>query len=229
MARALAEEIRREKARGLRFKKPMMYMLNYDSMLEWLYDAQEKCEEWAWLDENNREQLLDALDGNDEEYTAYQMSFSLLAGDLNSMYDDLNADELPECFNDIMCGCGADAADDVLGFDEYENDYFGLNSIETKWAIDEAHKRLERMTKKQLMDMYTMCSRIAFQFMALRYRMDELDAAINILKSLNGEILRDVKSLCSLYDELEEHPNDWKLIEKFDAAAQMLPEEAWLR
>lgn len=43
--RQLAESIRQEKARGLRYKKPMMRMLNYDSMLEWLYDAQEKCDE----------------------------------------------------------------------------------------------------------------------------------------------------------------------------------------
>jgi hypothetical protein len=44
MNKTLAENIRREKARALRYKKPMLQDLNYDSMLNWLYEAQE-----AWL------------------------------------------------------------------------------------------------------------------------------------------------------------------------------------
>ena len=230
MSKTLAENIRREKARALRYKKPMLQDLNYDSMLNWLYEAQEACNEWAYLDDKNRELLLDALDGNDDEYTSYQMSFTMLSGDLDQMYNDLSEEYITECFDDVMCGCGAAQHDNVLGFDEYEGDYYGLNDdYEVRAAIEEAQKRLERFTKKQLMSLYTQCTHIVFQFMALRYRLDELDAAVAIVKELNGEILRDVKTLCDLYDEMQEHPTDLNVMRKFERAAQMLPEEAWLR
>lgn len=230
MSRKLAEDIRREKARNLRYKKPMLQNINYDSILNWLYDAQNACDEWAYLDDQNREALMDALDGNDDEYDAYQMSFTTLSGDLDRMYSDLNDGDIPENFDDVVVGLGGAAGDNVLGFDEYEGDYFGLDSgYETRIAIEEAQKRLERLTKKQLMQLYTDCSKIMFSYMALRYRLDELDAAVNILKSLNGEILRDVTTICDLYDEWAQNEYDTEINRKFERAAGMLPEEAWLR
>ena len=54
---SMADDIRREKARNLRYKRPMLQNINLDGIQQWLYAAQETCNEWAWVDDNQRDAL----------------------------------------------------------------------------------------------------------------------------------------------------------------------------
>ncbi len=228
---SMADDIRREKARNLRYKRPMLQNINLDSIQQWLYAAQGTCNEWAWVDDNQRDALIDALDGNDEEYLSYQMMFATLENDLEKFESDLQSIEYEECFDDVVCGIGGDGSSAMLGYDEFEGDYFGL---ETPWeqqvAVEEARKRLsKKYTKDRLLEMTGECLRIVLSYMALDCRVTTLSAAVDIVKELNGEILRKTSDISECYEELMTAPDDYARVSKFDCMAAMLPDEAWLR
>lgn len=50
-----AREIRANKARNLRHKKPMLREINLEAIQCWLTEAMEACSEWAWVDAEMRD------------------------------------------------------------------------------------------------------------------------------------------------------------------------------
>ena len=61
------EATKREKARQLRYKKPIVRNLNLDSIKEELLDIQGKCEDVRWYFEDEDDTLINALDGDEDE------------------------------------------------------------------------------------------------------------------------------------------------------------------
>lgn len=223
------QEIRRQKARDLRYKKPMLLNLNIDTIKEWLWDAQEACSEWSWMDEEHHDEMLDAFDGNDEEYSSYQNAFAALDADLSRFCDDFGNEWIPECFDDLMCGIGGDGGE-ILRYDAEESDYYGLaEKWEERYAIEEAKKRLTRMTKAELLEATGQCFRIALSYMALKSRVSDLTAAIEIVRGINRDILQTVKDISTLYDEMQSDQWNHQKESTFDLALERLPDEAWLR
>lgn len=228
-----AREIRAQKARNLRYKKPMLREINLEAIQCWLTEAMEACSEWAWVDEELRDEMLDAFDGNDEEYYAYQNAFAALDEDLNRFFDDLQECDIPECFDDFLCGIGGDGGV-MLGYDAVEGDYFGLDTpYEQAIAIEEAHKRLMRLSKADMLNVAGKCFRIAMSYMALRGRLEDLTAAIEIARGLNKDILQSVRDVQALYDDMQVKRESGSISNgkerAFEAALEKLPAEAWLR
>lgn len=57
------EEQKREKAKNLRYKKPISKQMNLDHIKDTLYEIQEECEEVRWYTDSDDDSLIDALDG----------------------------------------------------------------------------------------------------------------------------------------------------------------------
>ena len=228
---SMADDMRREKARNLRYKRPMLANVSLNDIQYWLREAQDKCNEWAWVDENQREALMDALDGNDDEYSSYQMMFATLENDIEKFEDDLQNIECEECFDDMVCGFGGDGVNDMMGYDEFEGDYVPLESSwEKQIAIEEARERLtKKYTKKRVLELTGECMRIVLNYIAMDYRLAMLNAAVDIVKEFNGEILRKASDINKCYEELMQSPCDYERRDKFDRMAAMLPDETWLR
>lgn len=228
-----AREIRANKARNLRYKKPMLREINLEAIQCWLTEAMEACSEWAWVDAEMRDEMLDAFDGNDEEYYAYQNAFAALDEDLNRFYEDLQEFDVPACFDDFLCGIGGDGGE-MLGYDAAEGDYFGLDTTyEQTIAIEEANKRLMRMAKGEILDVAGRCFRVALSYMALRGRVEDLTAAVEIARGLNKDVLQSVRDIQALYDDMAEERDGGGFSRDkeraFDAALEKLPAESWLR
>lgn len=230
---SLEEEIRRQRARNLRYKKAALLTLNVDSIQTWIREAYELCAEWEYTSEEARDALMDALDGDDEEYQAYQMSFAALWVDLERFQNDLQEPiglYAADYFDDVMVGMvGLDGKSDMVGYDAFDGDYYGLDSWEEEAAGKEARKRIERMKKQEIVEKAGTCMRIALSYMALSYRLDALGAAVDILRGINGDILKDINALNEQYENMTKNPYDRKAERKFDALAKMLPSEVWLR
>ena len=229
----LEEEIRRQRARNLRYKKAALSTLNVDSIQTWLDEAYGLCSEWEYTSEEARDALMDALDGDDEEYQAFQMSFAALWVDLERFQNDLQDPiglHVAEYFDDVMVGMvGLDGKSVMVGYDVFEGDYYGLNSWEEEAAAEEARKRIERMKKREIIEKAGACMRTALSYMALSYRFDALGAAVDILRGINGDILKNINALNEQYEKMMANPYDSKAEHKFDALAEMLPSEVWLR
>lgn len=137
-----AEETKRNKAKQLRYKKPIVNNLNLDAITQDLWDIQEACEDVHWFtdSEDGEETLVNALCGDEDEAYEFKMAFADLCAECERMFDDLNEEWVPECFDIFFVSAGAgDEYGGLLGYDNWEQDYFGISEIDS-YAENEAKK-----------------------------------------------------------------------------------------
>ncbi len=229
-----AMETKREKARLLRYKKPIITNLNLQSIYEELWNIQEECENVHWYCETDEDTLINALDGNEDEASEFKMMFGDLCAECEQMLCDLKEEWVPECFDKFFVAIGAgEYYGGLLGFDTYEQDYFGLACTDA-FAEDESKKALKQLTKDNLLAAARQCFRIYESFIALRYRYDCLKAAIDILKDENTGYLQMVKQIEEIYGKAEEESLGFRYewcdtVARLDRFLENLPQEAWLQ
>lgn len=226
-----AEETKRFKAKQLRYKKPIAKNLNLDSLTQDLWDIQEACEEVHWYTDSDdgNDSLINALAGDEDEAYEFKMAFSDLCAECERMIEDIQEEWVPECFDIFFVAAGAD---DLLGWDSYEQDYYGISQYESGLAENDSRDRLKRMTKDELIDASRQCFKAYQAYIGLRNRYDSLKAAIDILRDQNTGVLQAVKEIEKLYDAAQEkqgnyaeYSKEWK---EFERCTDALPQEAWI-
>lgn len=235
-----AEEMRKAKALRRRYRKALAIEMNMDTIREQLGEMADECAEVQWFvdSEDGRETLLDAMDGDDDAAWEFRMAFSSLSGDIDRMRDDINAYDcdytynVPEVFDDFMAAIRASVTGSggLMGYDTYEQDYYGLNRYEEDDAVKASRGRLERLTKEKLIDAAQRCFNVAIQFVGLRARYDDLKDAMDILRGQNAGFLQQVRAIEAAYEEATQHDdmpwlNDSRA---FDRMLQELPERCWI-
>ena len=226
-----AEETKRFKAKQLRYKKPIAKNLNLDSLTQDLWDIQEACEEVHWYTDSDdgNDSLINALAGDEDEAYEFKMAVSDLCAECERMIEDIQEEWVPECFDIFFVAAGAD---DLLGWDSYEQDYYGISQYESGLAENDSRDRLKRMTKDELIDASRQCFKVYQAYIGLRNRYDSLKAAIDILRDQNTGVLQAVKEIEKLYDAAQEkqgnyaeYSKEWK---EFERCTDALPQEAWI-
>ena len=225
------EETKKIKAQNLRYKKPIAKNLNLDAITQDLWNMQEVCEEIRWYtdSEDGGDSLINALSGDEDEAYEFKMAFADLCAECERMLEDLQEEWVPECFDIFFVAVGAG---DLLGWDSYEGDYFGISSYESNLAEKDSKGKLKRMTKDELIDASRQCFIVYQAYIGLRNRYDSLKAAIDILRDQNTGVLQTVKEIEKLYDTAQEKQGNYaeysKEWEEFDRYADALPQEAWI-
>lgn len=223
------EEMRREKARKMRYKKPIAKSLNLEQIRSDLYDIQSDATELSWIEDD--EALVAALDGDTDEAWEFRMAFSDLVADADRMESDLDESWVPECFDTFFPAVGTRGG--YLGFDEYEGDYFGLEPWEDDYAERCARDKLMQMRKADIFDAAGACLRIAQQYMALMYRYDCLRASIDILKNQNEGLLQIVRGIEAQYELAETETCHFQFdfgqeVSKLDRMLWNIPNRLWI-
>lgn len=229
-----AEETKINKAKNLRYKKPIVANLNLDYITQDLWDIQEACEEIHWYtdSEDGSDSLVNALDGDEDETYEFKMAFADLCAECERMFEDLKEEWVPECFDIFFVVAGAgETYGGLLGFDTYEQDYFGIGCADL-FAEDEAKKKLKQMTKDDLITAIRQCFNVYQAYIGLRTRYDSLKAAIDILRDQNTGHLQVVKEIERLYEAAQAEQGryadcskEWREFERYTNA---LPSEAWI-
>lgn len=232
--RSSAEEMRREKARLLRYRKPIARDLNLMSIREAVRDIQGECNDVRWYFDTDDDTLLNALDGNEDEAYEFKMMFADLCAECEQMERDLDEEWIPECFDRffVAIGAGRDYGG-YLGFDSYEGDYFGLSCTDA-YAEDESKKALKQMTKDDLIAAARQSFRVFQSYISLQHRYDCLKASLDILRAENTGYLQMVKKLNEVYEEAEKESLGFKYcwgekILELDGILENLPQEAWIQ
>ena len=144
-----AEETKRNKAKQLRYKKPIVKNLNIDYITQDLWDIQEACEDVRWYtdSEDGTDSLINALNGDEDEAYEFKMAFADLCAECDRMMNDLDDEWVPECFDIFFVSIGAGEFEGgLLGWDSFEQDYFGISCTDS-FAEDEAKKKLKQRIK----------------------------------------------------------------------------------
>ena len=227
-----AEEIKQNKAKNLRYKKPIARDMNLAFIQESIWNMGELISDVQWF-VSDHENLVNALNGDDDEAYEFQLAFSDLAAELEQFEEDLREEWVPQCFDDLFPAVGADYFGGYLGYDSYEGDYYGLNPYEYKYAEDEAEKRICRMTKKELLEAVGACLKIYSAYVALQYRYDCLEASLKIIQEKNLEGLKLVKAIEEQYEKAEADSDHFRYkfggeVRKLDKMLDQVPQEYWL-
>lgn len=225
-----AEELRREKARNLRYKKAIHAELNLEAITNELYEMYEKASDVLYWCEDDGSTQLDELIGDEEETFELRMAFSTLEGDCQQMLEDLNNEWVPEFFDDFFGGISPRGSM-MLGYDSYEGDYFGIDAgYESELAQGECSKRLMNHTKAEIIEAYSVCFRVAINYIGLKSRYDGLKSYIDILHGQNTGLLQTVKRIEELYDKMTDCSlTRWEDGKEFNALLDSLPPEVWLQ
>ena len=230
-----AEETRRWKAKNMRYKKPIVKNLNLDYIEQDLWDIHEECENVRWYtdSEDGEDSLINALDGDQDEAYEFKMAFADLCAECEKMREDLQEEWVPECFDIFFVAIGAGSVEGgLLGWDSFEQDYFGIDCIDC-FAEDEAKKKLKEMTKDNMIAAARQCFKVYHAYFGLRNRYDNLKAAIDILRDQNIGFLQAVKEIERLYEEVVK--NEWsrdkwsKESKEWARYTNALPPEAWIQ
>jgi len=119
----------------------------------------------------------------------------------------------------------------LIGFDFFEEDWYGLTSFEAGLAGTEAGKRLMRVTKERLISVFGQCLGIAMSFLDVRYAYDYLKASFDVLRDQNTSILGVIKSIEEAYEQAAyEGFQYWRGdgTKRFDCLVQNLPDRNWI-
>lgn len=228
-----AAEMKAYKAKQLRYKKPIVRGLNVDTIQSELWDMISACEDIHWYD-NDEESLVNALDGDEDEAYEFKIAFSDLEAELDQFQEDLDSEYITPYFDVLFPAVKARYAGGYLGYDQYEGDYYGLEPYEYAFAESEAAKKIMSLTKKEILEAVGQCLKIAYQYMAIRYRYDCMDAAIEILRGENMERIKIIKGIEDQYLIAEKSSDGFKWeydkeVAKLDRMLQEVPQEYWVQ
>lgn len=227
-----AEETKQQKAKNLRYKNPIARNMNLNFIQEQIWDMGELISDVQWFIEDE-ENLVHALNGDEDEAYEFKMAFSDLAAELEEFEKDLRNEYVPECFDELFPAAGADYFGGYLGFDTYEHDYYGIQAYEYNWAEQEAEKKICRLTKKELLEAVGACLKIYSAYVALQYRYDCLEASLKIIQEKNLEGLKLVKAIEEQYEKAEEDSSHFlyeygKEVDKLNRMLGQVPQEYWI-
>lgn len=219
------------KAKRMRYKKPIARDLNYETIVDELWDMTEECENVKWYESD--ESLIAALDGDEDEAYEFKIAFSDLCAELEQFRADLTEGYVSEYFDTLFPAAKADCFGGYLGWDDYEGDYFGLEPYEYAYAENEAAKKITRLTKKELLEAVGQCMKILKSYIGIRYRYDCLKSAMDIIKGSNMERIQLTKAINEQYllaEESSEGFANWnKDVWDFDKIIENVPREYWIQ
>lgn len=226
-----SKETKRKKARQLRYRKPIVRTINLDYIRESLYEIMSECEDVRWWVDFDDETLINALDGEEDEAYEFKIMFTELYAECERMYEDMENEYIPECFDRFFVAIGAgEIGGGLLGWDSYEQDYFGLQCGDS-YAMQKSKDYLKTMRKDDMIEAALDCFRIYHAYMGLQHRYDCLKAAMDILRDKNTGVLQMVRQIEETYEKAnEEKFYGWcQSTKAFERLIKDMPQEAWIQ
>lgn len=197
-----------EKARQLRYKKPVLARINLNEIRSTLCEIQEVCDDYQYAFDDD-ETLMNALDGDEDEAYEFKMLFAEVSAKCEKLYELINDDyNIAEYFDDFFVGLACKGGDiynqvDIYGYDDYEEDYYKLAYYERDMALTTAGKRIMRLSKADMVNIAGVYFGLAMAFLDVNYKYDYLKAAFDVLKDKNTSYLQVVKDIEKAYNEAD--------------------------
>lgn len=220
------EMTKAERTRALRYKRPALATMGWETIMAELEEIQEACDDVAYF-MGDEDELLDAFDGDSEEAWEFRMGFSELSAKGNQLFEAMyewgDRDDFDDCTVALIGN-----RYDLVGYDGYEEDYYSLCRYEEELATTEAGKRLMRQTKAEMIASIGQAVGTLMAFLDLRQSYDYLKATMDILRDENHSVLQTVKQIEDAYEKASENQYNWSEIRYFDQITETLPSRMWV-
>lgn len=218
-------DLRREKAAAMRYRRPALAELGYDFVQDGLSEIGEECDNIRYYlesDDGSDGGFLHAVDGDSDLSEEFRMAFCDIAGTAEQLYDALNdygCEIDSQTFDDCTCALIGNRYS-MVGFDDFEEDYYSLCRYDSERAISEAGERLMRKTKKDMIATIGQCVGIAMAYQDLRLKFEYLKAAMEVQMGINLDLLKVATEVNEAWEN-----EDWRKLERLAAG---LPERVWV-
>ena len=233
-------DLKAEKSRNLRWRKPMLEDLGYYSIRQGLEEISEACYDIEWLFDNDNEDFIyEALEDAYEDYDEFKDAFLMIrldADELQERFEEMHRSQYPyegdmEDYYDDFTVALIGNRYNLLGFDGYEQNYYSLSRYDAELAVTEAGKRVMRCTKSEMLSRIGQCMGIAFAYYDLRQRYDYLKNTFDMLRGENVSVIPVIRQIEEAYEkadkvEFYEYDEETK---DFERLVKQLPDKVWLQ
>lgn len=215
-----------EKARALRYKKAALDSLGWDQIYDQLQEIGEACCDVRWFIDDDGDNILAAMDGDEDEVYEFKMAFADLEAKCEQLNDILQENyDIGYYFDDCTVALIGNRYN-LVGYDTMEEDYYSLARYDATLAEKESAKRVMRWTKSEMIEKIGQCIGITLAVIDLRSSYDYLKATMDIIRGENMSIIKIVKEIEEEYNKVDE--SGFYKSRDFDKLVSMLPERAWL-
>jgi len=192
------------------WKKSMLQNLYFDKIIETLDEITENGDMY----------------GYDTDETGYYLDYKPLFDELSAnaydLWEAIQELGLEEHWDDMTVALLGETQT-VLGFDVHEMDYFGMLAWDERVAVSEATKRIERMTKRELILTFRRVMVALAAFWDIKAGHDCLTAIVDELDERSAVFERKETHINRLYQDLTGADNS-----EFDQIVNGLPQRMWL-
>lgn len=214
-----------ERAKNLRYKKGALESIGWEAIMDELDEIENTCSEIHWFFEEEGANIIDAMDGDEDEAYEFKMAFADVEAGCENLRTIMEEEwDTAEYYDDCTVALIGDRFN-VIGYDTVEADYFSLCRYEGDLATREAGKRVTRWTKAEMLSKIGQCMGIMLSFLDLRQSFDYLSATMDIIRDKNRSILDVVKDI---EKEYEAACDDWSKCDRFDKLLSCLPDRVWV-
>ena len=219
--------------RKLRYSKSILEKFNYEEIMNKIYEIMEECSNVEYMIDDE-DILIDALGGNDEEAYEFKMMFSELSAKAERLHGLLieyqSDEEISEYFDQFTAGVSEGSGMRYFAYDQSEEDYYAVTSFEGNICVQEAQKKLMRMTKDNLISCANRVFRIILAYLDIKYKYDYLSATLEILNDEQHGLIDMVKELDRLYNAA--NADEWDCysdsLKAYNKALESVPERMWI-
>lgn len=158
-----------------------------------------------------------------EYYLEYKEQFDELAFGASELYDALCESDLRDNWDDMTVAL-LGPTHRVLGYDIAREDYFSMvNRYDEEFASEEAGKRIERLTKRDMMRCFQKVLTTLVLFLDIKAAHDSLCAIVEELDDRGAIIKRRLDEINRRADQVNETYDT-----EFDKLVASLPQRVWV-
>ncbi len=218
------------RAAALRYKKPALSSMGFEAMRSELQHIVDDCGEVEFYSDVDVEKLYDVFGGDTEEASEFLLAFSHLSAQAEDLLELIYDEGVEENYDDCTVALIGNRYE-LVGYDDFEEDYMSLVSYQQDLAETEAGKRLMRLTKKDMIATIGQCFGTLMAFLDLRYQYDYLKATLDILREKNNSLLDTVNRIGAVYETFAtstDHDEQHKAERELDHLVLSLPDTVWV-
>jgi hypothetical protein len=155
-------------------------------------------------------------------YQEYKELFDELSGGAYELIEALQSHDLSENWNDMTVALLGETHQ-VLGYDMAEQDYFRILDYEENWAVQEAARHLERLSKADLIRCFRQVMVTLLIYFDIKAAHDCLTSIVQELDAKGALLERKNAAIDHLYQDLT-----GKNEADFDRLVATLPQRMWV-
>lgn len=205
---------------------------SYEFIQQALYDIRDCMNDEDYLDEYATQMQFIAEKLGDEELANEMMwQKEIISNEAERLLEKLEDYEVSDHFDDFFIAVGGcDVGNDIMDdFDLYDG-FIELDSYEIGLAEEEAQKRLQRLTKQEIVRTAHQCFKIFTEFSNVYRRYQNWQAAMSIVEDNQREFTAAIEAIEKQYEKANDNLFCFgEETKKFDRLLRNLPDIVWVQ